>query len=305
MKKKVLSILLTITLLLCGPVPVRAAAPDAVTAGDIIDSGPLYDEIVSLCPCAALSVDPDDGTLTCDLSYYSSTSEYTLAGDYFKIVLGVIGSEAYSDDKRDIYFFAMTDSYMAQTGISKFVNLADFTSTFFSTPVGEEKTATLALELVYQNLFYNHDATNKYNFGLNEIAKEQGLSSYDPALTKKPEDALWAQACFGSAKTGKGNVEGTYGVNYRVSGDKRKYGYDVRYDIERAAYNMTSYMITDPSLISSNKLVIICFDGDTDTHLFEFTYTRKADNSWEAGVFYLDSEFEQGVRTANDEISNS
>lgn len=278
-------LLLVVLALTVSPCNVMSAEPQESDDFTETVTGPLQDVLASVAPYAVFYVDAEGERLSCDLSHSSSQTEFASADDFFNAILWVLGSKEYRDDKRDIDFMALTDTALRYVSISHFKSLANFSSSLINTPIGETDPESDSVDALYRKFFYNHDA---------------GLSS---SQEKKPEDDLWIFSSFRPGAEVK-TENSTCTIHYRRTGDKRQYGYDTRYDAQRAAENLSSYMSRDPSLISLNKVEVACYEGDTGNELCTITLTRTGDSAWESDPVVSDLEFVDGYLKAGDEIEN-
>lgn len=266
-----------------------------------VTSGELYDFIKTICPNAYIT--DTDGSLGVDLSYCNSSADYATIPEYIYSICRILGSPSYNQNPQNISFTYLTNDVLSTITITKFQNISDFSSSLFSTAQGDDGNAVMAVKILYDKIFFNHDIENSQKISLGDIADEYGADGGDSAVSAKPEDELWFYSSFDYSAVHEQD-NSTYAINYRTdTDDLYSYGYSVWENINNSLDNLSAYMTTHPDRFTSNEIVIICFDGNTDTRLFEIVNTR-SENSWKVTTTnYLNDDFKEGVLDAYHKLS--
>lgn len=213
----------------------------------------------------------------------------------------IIGTSGFSEEYPGISFSYLTDDLSFFLTISDFQDISSYTTTLTCT--GNDSNQVAAAQLLYDNLFYNHDVGNKQLIEQGRIADKYGVDGGDAVSEIQPEDELWFYSFFDDSVL-HSFENGIFAINYRVdTEDIFQYGYDAWGEFENAISYFPIYFSEDMDLISLDQIVLICFDGQSDTRLFECTCDRQENNSFQVNnVNYMNDEFKEGVISKYNEL---
>lgn len=248
----------------------------------------LQESIISICPNS--SIYETDGSISVDMTEAYENFSANLIYDCAHI----IGTSGFSEEYPGISFSYLTDDLSFFLTISDFQDISSYTTTLTCT--GNDSNQVAAAQLLYDNLFYNHDAGNKQLIEQGRIADKYGVDGGDAVSEIQPEDELWFYSFFDDSVL-HSFENGIFAINYRVdTEDIFQYGYDAWGEFENAISYFPIYFSEDMDLISLDQIVLICFDGQSDTRLFECTCDRQENNSFQVNnVNYMNDEFKEGV----------
>lgn len=250
----------------------------------------LQESIISICPNA--SIYETDGSISVDMTETYENFSVNLIYDCARI----IGTSGFSEEYPGVSFSYLTDDLSFFLTISDYQDVSSYTTTL--TCSGDNSNQVAAAQLLYDNLFYNHDVGNKQLIEQGKIADKYGVDGGDATADPKPEDDLWFYSSFD--KNLPHELSGSsYVVNYRYNlDDTYSYGKSVGNDIITAADHLTSYVNNSRDLLSFNEFLIICFDGDSDTRYGEYKLGETSDGSWGVTHYYFaDDNFKNGLES--------
>lgn len=255
----------------------------------------LQDAILSVCPSA--SIYEADSSVSVDMSEAYEQFSANLIYD----CANIIGTSGFSENYPGISFSYLTDDLSFFLTISDFQNISDYTTTLICT--GNDSNQVAAAQILYDKLFYNHDVGNKQLIEQGKIADKYGVDGGDAVAEIQPEDELWFYSCFDSSVL-HSFENGTFAINYRVDAeDISQYGYDVWGEFENAISYFPAYFSESTDLISLEQIVLICFDGQSDTRLFECTCDKLENDSFQVNnVNYMNDAFKEGVLKKYNEL---
>lgn len=259
---------------------------------------PINESILSICPNA--SVSRADDTLSVDLSecYDSTTDEYIRS--FLHDCALIIGTSGFEKEYTGVSFSYITEELSAIMTVTGFANISDY-ETNLTTLEGDSNQIT-ALKILYEKIFYNHDISNKQLIEQGKIADKYGVNGGDATADLKPEDELWFYSFFDDSVLFSFE-NGVLAANYRIDTDDYfQYGYDVYTDLITATDSFKTYFANSPKLITAQRLVFICFDGQSDTRLCEFIYDRDENDTFKLSVNYLNDDFKEGVLSKYNEV---
>lgn len=277
--------------------PSQTKSEDESSAGSTI-SPDLQESIISICPNA--SIYETDGSISVDMTEMYEEFSANLIYDCARI----IGASEFSEVYPGISFSYLTDDLSFFLTISDFQDISSYTTTLTCT--GNDSNQVAAAQLLYDNLFYNHDVGNKQMIEQGKIADKYGVDGGDATADPKAEDDLWFYASFD--KNLPHELSGSsYVINYRYDiDDTYSYGESVGNDIITAADHLTSYINNSRDLLSFDEFLIICFDGDSDTRYGEYKLGETSDGSWEVTHYYFtDDNFKNGLESVIGEPESS
>lgn len=92
--------------------------------------------------------------------------------------------------------------------------------------------------------------------------------------------------------------ESTYVINYRYdTEDTYSYGQSVGNDINNAAKNLRTYL-SKSELLSFDKILIICFDGESNNAYSRYSLEKNNNGSWYVGEYEIgDEKFKEGLES--------
>lgn len=276
------------------PSPSQTESEDESSEDSTI-SPDLQESIISICPNA--SIYETDGSISVDM-----TEEYEkFSADLIYDCAHIIGTSRFSEEYPGISFSYLTDDLSFFLTISDFQDISSYTTTLTCT--GNDSNQIAAAQLLYDNLFYNHDVGNKQLIEQGKIADKYGVDGGDAVAEAQPEDELWFYSFFDDSVL-HSFENGIFAINYRVDTDDIfQYGYDAWGEFENAISYFPIYFSEDMDLISLDQIVLICFDGQSDTRLFECTCDRQENNSFQVNnVNYMNDEFKEGVISKYNEL---
>lgn len=274
--------------------PSQTKSEDESSAGSTI-SPDLQESIISVCPNA--SIYETNGSISVDM-----TEEYEkFSANLIYDCARVMGTSGFSKEYPEISFSYLTDDLSFFLTISDFQDISSYTTTLTCT--GNDSNQVAAAQLLYDNLFYNHDVGNKQLIEQGKIADKYGVDGGNAVAEVQPEDELWFYSFFDDSVL-HSFENGVFAINYRVdTEDIFQYGYDVWGEFENAISYFPVYFSEDADLISLEQIVLICFDGQSDARLFECTCDRQENNSFQVNnVNYMNNEFKEGVISKYNEL---
>lgn len=276
------------------PSPSQTESEGESSTGSTI-SPDLHESIISICPNA--SIYETDDSISVDLTEAYDKFSANLIYDCAHI----IGTSGFSKEYSGISFSYLKDELSFFLTISDFQDISSYTTTLTCT--GNDSNQVAAAQLLYDNLFYNHDVGNKQLIEQGKIADKYSVDGGDAVAEVQPEDELWFYSFFDNSVL-HSFENGVFAINYRVdTEDIFQYGYDTWGEFENAISYFPIYFSEDMDLISLDQIVLICFDGQSDTRLFECTCDRQENNSFQVNnVNYMNDEFKEGVISKYNEL---
>lgn len=274
--------------------PSQTKSEDESSTGSTI-SPDLQESIISVCPNA--SIYETDGSISVDMTEAYENFSVNLIYDCARI----IGTSGFFEEYPGVSFSYLTDDLSFFLTISDYQDVSSYTTTL--TCSGDDSNQVAAAQLLYDNLFYNHDVGNKQLIEQGKIADKYGVDGGDAVAEVQPEDELWFYSFFDDSVL-HSFENGIFAINYRVdTEDIFQYGYDAWGEFENAISYFPIYFSEDMDLISLDQIVLICFDGQSDTRLFECTCDRQENNSFQVNnVNYMNDEFKEGVISKYNEL---
>lgn len=254
----------------------------------------VEEKLLSIVPDA--SVYESDGSISID---FTETYE-KFSADLIYDCARIIGTSEFSEEYSGLSFSFLKDDLSFFLTVSDFQDISDYTTTLICT--GKDVNQVAAVKTLYNKLFFNHDSGNKQLIEQGKIAEKYGVDGGDSTASLAPEDELWFYSFF-DGEIPFSFENGTLAVNYRYDTDNFfQYGYDVYTDLETSTSQFKVYFANSPLLITSNKLIFICFDGQTDTRLCEFIYDKTENDTFKLSVNYFNDDFREGVLKKYNEL---
>lgn len=258
------------------------------------ETSSINESILSVCPNASIS--EEDGTLSIDLSEcYDSTSD-----EYIRNLLHdcarIIGTSNFADKYSGLSFSYVDKNFISALTVTEFNNISDYYTSLICTKTENgDDNYYAAYSILYKKLFHNHDINNRQLIEQGKIADKYGVNGRDATADPEPEDELWFYSFFDDSVLFSFE-NGILAANYRIDTDDYfQYGYDVYTDLSAATESFKTYFANSSKLITAQKLVFICFDGQSDTRLCEFIYDRDENDTFKLSVNYLNDDFKEGV----------
>ncbi|WP_140401453.1 hypothetical protein [Eubacterium sp. An11] len=249
--------------------------------------------ISSVFPNAEITT--DENSMNIDLSdcYTSSSTEYVQ--EVLSACAYILGTSGFENEFSNISFGYNCDKVFMALTITDFKSISDFTSTLFCT--GEDANHVTAFNILYDKIFYNHDTKNKQLIAQGDLAKQYGIDGGDSVAERQPEDDLWFYSSFNGSIIHE-LQESTYVINYRYdTEDTYSYGQSVGNDINNAAKNLRTYL-SKSELLSFDKILIICFDGESNNAYSRYSLEKNNNGSWYVGEYEIgDEKFKEGLES--------
>lgn len=297
--KKITYFFATIILIFTCALSVSAESVESEATSSSATSGSvdpdIAERILSICNNAIITA--SDATLRVDLSEcYGSDSDAAteqLLYDYAYI----IGTSKFSEQYSGLSLSFLDDNFTAVLTVSEFKDVSDYQTNFFNVPLSETgATNSLALSIVYDKFFHNHDIDHRSAVGWKKLYEEYGMEydEEDEDAKVEIENELWFCQSFDGANESIIHElqENTFVINYRYDmEDKFDYGASVGKDLNNALNNLIIYGNNDPDLLSFDTITLICFDGNSDNRLLEFQLKKTSEFLWDTTVNRCNDEF--------------
>lgn len=266
----------------------------------VLTSGDFYDYVSSLCPDAIIT-DYHDGTVSVDLTDSKIENFYSDSFNFLWVACRILGTQKFLPDYEEISFSYMEDDAIASLRIYDYVGIDDFTSSLMCFSTSNESVPS-AIKSSYDKVFHNFDKKLKSDQAYDAIAEKYGIS-YESKSQTQVNDYWWLMSSYDpniifSFKNNKAvinynhGLSDTYDDGYKVFGEIRDSS--ARY---RAVRNI-------PGGLSFNTIDVVCFDGDSTKHLFDFNTSFQSDETWKNSVVTFNGDnFKEGAVAASDEQS--
>lgn len=278
----------------------NSSEAEALSSDDESEVISVENAIKSVCPSADVSA--SGSSLTIDLSPCYDSVE-TCVKSYSYDCARIIGTSGFETNYSDLSFFYKDDTLMVTLTVTDFANISDYATNLVCIPEKSGANYAVALAILYDKLFYNHKIENRQLIEQGKIADKYNVDGGDATITVQPEDELWFYSFFDKSIPFSFD-DNTFAANYRYDrADKTQYGFDVWKDIDNAIDHLPLYFQKNPDCITSEKMVFICFDGNTDVRLAEFVNTKQSDGSFKMSANYFNDEFKEGVLAAYNQFS--
>lgn len=155
-------LILTCTLSVSAESVESEATSSSATSGSVDPD--IAEQILSICNNAIITA--SDDTLQVDLSEcYGSDSDAAteqLLYDYAYI----IGTSKFSEQYSGLSLSFLDDNFTAVLTVSEFKDVSDYQTNFFNVPLSETgATNSLALSIIYNKFFHNHDIDHRSAVG--------------------------------------------------------------------------------------------------------------------------------------------
>lgn len=258
-------------------------------------SANIQEKILEICPSAAISL-TETGSLGIDLSGCYDTTQTTYASSVVYDSARILGIKNLGESYSDITFSYVDEKFFFTLTIIDFKDISDFSSSLFCT--GDDANYIVAINILYDKLFYNHDIENRQLINQGEIADKYGVENNSATAEAKAEDELWFYSSFDKSILHE-LQESSYVINYRYdTDDMYSYGKTVGESISLAADNLEKYLNSNRDLLSFDNFVVVCFSGNSETGCFKYTLSEGSDGNWKISeIEFGNDDFESGFST--------
>ena len=263
-----------------------------------LTSGNFYDYVSSLCS-GAIITDYHDGTVSVDLTDAKINNMYSDSFNFFWLACRILGTQKFLPDYKEISFSYMEGDTIASLRIYDYEGIDSFTSNMMCFGSNNDSIAS-SINLNYDKIFHNFDQASKSDQAYDDIAKKYGVP-YSSNSQAQDNDYWWLMSSYDpyvtfSFKNNKAII------NYsKELSDAYDDGYSVFKEVRDSTgrYSIVKYISGG---VSFDTIDVVCFDGKTRNHLFDFSTTFQSDLSWKNSVVSIKGEsFKEGVLAASKE----
>lgn len=255
----------------------------------------IQKKILEICPSAAIS-STETNSLNIDLSECYDTTQTTYASSIVYDSARILGIKNLGESYSDVTFSYVDEKFLFALTIIDFKDISDFSSSLFCT--GDDANYIVAINILYDKLFYNHDIENRQLINQGEIADKYGIENNSATAEAKAEDELWFYSSFEKSIPHE-LQESSYVINYRYdTNDMYSYGKTVGESISLAADNLEKYLNNSRDLLSFDNFIVVCFSGNSETGCFKYTLSEGSDGNWKISeIEFGNDDFESGFST--------
>lgn len=306
MKRKVIGLACLLTFTCTIPVnasdidldEIQQEADERSANSTVISSGSFYDYVSALCP-GAIITDSHDETVSVDLTDVKIDNMYSDSFDFLWLACRILGTQKFLPDYKEISFSYMEGDTIASLRIYDYEGIDSFTSNMMCFGSDNDSIAS-SIKLNYDKIFHNFDRDSKSDQAYDDIAKKYGVP-YNSNSQVQDNDYWWLMSSYDpyvtfSFKNNKAII------NYsKELSDAYDDGYSVFKEVRDSTgrYAIVKYL---PGGVSFDTIDIVCFNGKTRNHLFDFSTSFQSDSSWKNSVVSIQGEnFKEGVLAASKE----
>lgn len=306
MKRKVIGLICLLALTCVIPVyasnsdldEIQQKANEKSTNSTILTSGSFYDYVSTLCS-GAIITDYHDETVSVDLTDVKIDNMYSDSFDFLWLACRILGTQKFLPDYKEISFSYMENGTIASLRIYDYEGIDNFTSSMMCLGSDDDSIAS-SIKLNYDKIFHNFDQNSKSDQAYNDIAKRYGVP-YSSNSKAQDNDYWWLMSSYDpyvtfSFKNNKAII------NYsKELSNAYNDGYSVFKEVRDSTgrYTIVKYL---PGSVSFDTIDVVCFDGKTRNHLFDFSTSFQSDSSWKNSVVNIQGEnFKEGVLAASKE----
>lgn len=277
---------------------IQQEADERSANSTIVESGSLYEYVSSLCSNAVIT-DYHDGTVSVDLTNSKVHTSYSDSFNFLWLACRILGSQKFLPDYKEISFSYMEGDVVATLNIYDYIGIDDFTSSLMCIGINDTSISSM-IKLSYNDIFHNFDYKNKSNQAYGEIAEKYGIN-YDSGFDPKPNDYWWILSSYDphilfSFEDNKAVI------NYKNNlSDSYNDGYNMFKEVRDSTGRYS--IVTDiPGGLSFDSIDVVCFNQNSDDHLFDFSTTFQVDRTWKNTVtIFNGEEFKKGILAASEE----
>ena len=306
MKKKIIGLIC-----LCSLIPVVSTSASSIDMdkieqeanersenSTILTSGDFYDYVSTLCP-GAIITDYHDETASVDLTDVKIDNMYSDSFNFLWLACRILGTQKFLPDYKEVSFSYMEGDTVASLRIYDYEGIDNFTSNMMCFGA-ENNSIASSINLNYDKIFHNFDRDSKSDQAYSDIAQKYGVP-YSSSSQAQNNDYWWLMSSYDpyvnfSLKNDKAII------NYsKELSDTYDNGYSVFKEVRDSTgrYTIVKHL---PGGVSFSTVDVVCFDGKTRNHLFDFSTSFQSDSSWKNSVVNFQGEdFKAGVLAASEE----
>jgi len=306
MKRKIIGLICLCSLISAVPTSASSIDMDKIEQeanersenSTILTSGDFYDYVSTLCP-GAIITDYHDKTVSVDLTDVKIDNMYSDSFNFLWLACRILGTQKFLPDYKEISFSYMEGDAVATLNVYDYIGIDDFTSSLMCIGINDTSISSM-IKLSYNDIFHNFDYENKSNQAYGEIAEKYGIN-YDSGFDPKPNDYWWILSSYDphilfSFEDNKAVI------NYKNNlSDSYNDGYNMFKEVRDSTGRYS--IVTDiPGGLSFDSIDVVCFNQNSDDHLFDFSTTFQVDRTWKNTVtIFNGEEFKKGIVAASEE----